>query len=102
MAGPNTPVSFSLAASSSAPATQTLTVAAQQLSIVNRTGAGEVFITIDGTPPTVGGTNQFFIPAAITELVIDVAQGEQGEKDLDYLILQAISGSALSLWVTVH
>lgn len=102
MAGLNVPTSFAMSGSSTANSGTSISGPCQQLSIVNRSGAGEVFLSIDGvTVPTVGGANLWFIPAAVSELIINISQGEQGEKNLFTPYIQAISASPLSLWVQV-
>lgn len=50
----------------------TVTVTAPQVEVclTNRTGADEIYFTIDGTAPTVGGQNCFVLPAAICSRTI--------------------------------
>lgn len=41
-----------------------------QVEVVNRDGAAEIYFTVDGTDPTVGGTNTHVLPAAIGAVVV--------------------------------
>lgn len=48
--------------------TITLAVIANKVEIVNVDGASAVYVTVDGTTPTVGGDGAWVLPAAIGSL----------------------------------
>lgn len=37
----------------------------QSVEVVNRTGTADIYFTIDGSTPTVGGDNTYVVPAAL-------------------------------------
>lgn len=43
-----------------------------EVEVLNRNGAAEIYFTVDGTAPTVGGTNCYVLPAAITSAIVGV------------------------------
>lgn len=100
MATPN-PASHAVTALANAEADYNIPAGAKVLSVINRTGAAEVFLTTDGTAPTVAGDNQWYLPAAITQIDIPLDFSEPGETAKAAQTLKAISSSALSLWVEV-
>jgi hypothetical protein len=51
--------------------TLTFTDGKPRVEVFNRTGTAEIFFTVDGSTPTVGGTNCQMIPAAIQGLTVD-------------------------------
>lgn len=52
-------------------ATITLGVIANQVEILNVDGAAEVYVTVDGSTPTVGGDGAWCLPAAIGSLELE-------------------------------
>lgn len=42
-----------------------------QVEVLNVTGTAEVYFTVDGTTPTVGGNTCFVLPAAMCALTVD-------------------------------
>lgn len=52
--------------------TVTLAVDANKVNICNVDGAAEVYVTVDGTTPTVGGDGAWVLPAAIGDLELEV------------------------------
>lgn len=53
--------------------TMTLAVDANRVNICNVTGTAEVYVTVDGTTPSVGGDGSWVLPAAICDLELEVA-----------------------------
>ncbi len=41
--------------------------------MINRDGAAEMWFTVDGSTPTVGGTNCFLLPATVGWAIVGVA-----------------------------
>lgn len=52
--------------------TITLAVDANKVNICNVDGASAVYVTVDGTTPTVGGDGSWVLPAAIGDLELEV------------------------------
>lgn len=50
--------------------TVTLSDNASRIQVTNRSGASEIYFSIDGTTPTVGGDDTFILPAAIGSRVV--------------------------------
>lgn len=48
--------------------TVTLSVDANRVDVCNVDGAAEVYVTVDGTTPTVGGDGSWVLPAAVGSL----------------------------------
>lgn len=46
---------------------------AQQVEVLNRDGTAEIWFTVNGTAPTVGGNDSYCCPAAIGAQKVDVA-----------------------------
>lgn len=101
MATANTPTAGALtAAAGVASVAFTVPPTVSLLTVFNRTGAGEVFITLDGSTPTVGGANQWFLPAIIGSVEIPVIEPNQSERAANAtMTLYAISAAALSIWI---
>jgi hypothetical protein len=102
MPNANTPVAWALSASANAVGTQVLEPDIHAITVVNRpTGTSEVFITLDGSTPTVGGNNQWYVPPGGI-VTIPVATAPQAElASQTPVTLQAISATALSIWIEV-
>lgn len=103
MANQNTPNSFAMSAVLNVAASQALTALAQIITVYNR-GTAEVFITVDGSTPTVGGNAQWYLPApAGSSVEITMSGPNQAEAGSgDYPVVQAISSAALLLYVVVN
>lgn len=43
-----------------------------QVEVINRDGAAEIFFTVDGSAPTVGGANCFLLPASVGAAIVGV------------------------------
>jgi hypothetical protein len=41
-----------------------------QVEVLNRSGAAEIYFTVDGADPTVGGSSTHVLPATISALVV--------------------------------
>jgi hypothetical protein len=52
--------------------TITLDADANRVNILNVDGAAAVYVTVDGTAPTVGGDGAWVLPAAICDLELEV------------------------------
>lgn len=52
--------------------TVTFGVDFNEVEVLNRSGSAEIYFTVDGTTPTVGGTNCFVVPAAISSAIVGV------------------------------
>ena len=52
--------------------TITLAVDANKVNICNVDGSAEVYITVDGTTPSIGGDGAWVLPAAIGDLELEV------------------------------
>lgn len=50
--------------------TVTLTVDWPQVEVLNRNGAAEIYFTVDGAVPTVGGDNTYVVPSAVASQVV--------------------------------
>jgi pantoate kinase len=104
MAGPNTPTAFAITAALNVVAAQAFGEPAHEITVYNRTGAGEVFLTLDGSTPTVGGANQFYLPGILgAAVVITVIWPNQAENPTgSFPTLKAISAAALSLYTIIN
>jgi hypothetical protein len=65
------------ALTASAVDTITLSRAFEFVEIVNRSGTAEIFYTLDGSTPTVGGAECYIVPGAIVGSVRANPQGDQ-------------------------
>lgn len=52
--------------------TITLSVDANRVNVCSVDGAAEVYVTVDGTTPTVGGNGAWILPAVIGDLELEV------------------------------
>ncbi len=57
--------------SANAVATITLGVIANQIEVLNVDGAAEVYVTVDGSTPTVGGDGTWCLPATICSIELE-------------------------------
>jgi hypothetical protein len=55
--------------------TVTLAQEQEQIGIVNRSGSAEVYFTVDGTTPTVGGDDCWVMPAMIGMMTTGLVEG---------------------------
>lgn len=46
-----------------------------KVEVVNRSGAAEIYFTVDGTAPTVGGTASYVLPASICSYSVEGVHG---------------------------
>lgn len=53
--------------------TVTLTGAWRQVMVTNRSGSAEIYVTVDGTTPTVGGNSTYVLPAAVGSRVFTIS-----------------------------
>jgi len=99
----NTPTSAGLSGGAAAVASTPLSKAAHELTVFNRSAStDEVFFTIDGTTPTVGGANQYYLPVG-GQVQVFVRQDSPGEFPAETTLnLQAISAAAWSIWVQME
>lgn len=51
----------------------TLAVEADKVNVCNVDGSAEVYVTVDGTTPAVGGDGAWVLPAAIGDLELEVS-----------------------------
>jgi hypothetical protein len=104
MANANTPNAFAITAALATVGTFTFTALVETITVYNRTGTGEVFLTVDGSAPTVAGANQYYLPGVIGAAVsIPVSSPNQAENPTgSFPTLKAISAAALSLYVVVN
>jgi hypothetical protein len=65
--------------------TVTLVSDYSQVEVINRDGAAEIYFTVDGAAPTVGGDNTHMIPAAISGMTAN-AYAESGSPTVVRLI----------------
>lgn len=49
-----------------------------EVEILNRDGSAEIYFTVDGTAPTVGGNNTNVLPAAVGSVVVGVRRAAGG------------------------
>ena len=74
--------SYSVAATERAAHAKTLTAATvdtvtfdadfSSIEVISHDGAAAIYFTVDGTTPTVGGANTYFIPAAVASREVKV------------------------------
>lgn len=50
-----------------------LAVQVDEIEVVNRDGAAEIYFTVDGSAPTVGGANCFVLPAGVGSATVGVS-----------------------------
>lgn len=55
--------------------TVTLPGAVNSVEVLNRDGVAEIYFTVDGTTPTVGGDDTQVLPATIGGIEVDTSQG---------------------------
>lgn len=67
-------------------------VADREIEVLNRVGTDEIYFTIDGTTPTVGGENCYVLPAAMGSLKVPVRASTT--------VVKLISASACEYSVT--
>jgi len=75
MANPLAPVTLTAATVS----TQTVDDGFDHIEVLNITGTAEVYFTVDGTTPTVGGAGCYVVPATIAALEV-VARDTHGQR----------------------
>lgn len=99
-----TPQSVALTASAAAVGSVTFATIVKLVTVYNRTGTNEVFVTVDGSTPTVGGNNQFYVPGFIgASAQIPIASLNPVETPTGvFPTLRAISTGALSLYLVVN
>ena len=74
MANPNFAHHGTLVASTAAAVT--LLRADQAVEVVNRSGSAEIYFTVDGSTPTVGGDDCYVVPASVSSYVVAVGEAE--------------------------
>ncbi len=97
LTGSSTAVTQQLTGATGSPIAAT----AAQLIVTNRTGV-EVFMTVDGTVPTVGGANTYCLPASVGIQMVIVLPRPPDQDDaykLPNVSLQAIGAAAWSIWL---
>lgn len=53
--------------------TVTFALAFDQLEILNRDGSAEIYFTVDGSAPSVGGGNSFVLPASVGAAIVGIS-----------------------------
>ena len=66
--------------------TVTLAESYTVVEVINRSGSAEIYFTLDGSVPTVGGSNTYVLPAAITSTTAN-----NGQSDLNLCVVNLVS-----------
>ncbi len=108
MANANTPPpQGGITASANVVGNLTLSSFSHAVTVTNRTGVGEVWVTLDGSTPQAGGAGvnanpAYLIPAAICSVVLPVFQPPGAEAGGGTIPVKAFSTAALSVWVQAN
>lgn len=87
--------------------TVTLAAACQQIAVYNLSGTEAIWVTTDGSVPTVGGDNTFMIPAAVSSIpslipnqltVHNLCQVNLISAGAEKFYVQAVTGSGTGRW----
>lgn len=71
----NTVATASVTADSDIQVSNVATEQSTKVEVLNRDGTAEIYFTVDGTTPTVGGTGCYVLPAAIGAYSVEGVRG---------------------------
>lgn len=84
MANPLAPVTLT----ANTVSTKTIDSGFDRIEVLNATGSAEVYFTVDGSTPTVGGAGCFVLPATIAALEV-IARDTHGEKSVTVKLISS-------------
>lgn len=91
----NTPASFGLSGAAATAASSVIPAERKLITVTNRSSSPEVWITLDGSAPTVGGANSWYLASGVSR-TIPVLVATQTTP------ISAIGSAAWAIWVEVN